>query len=95
MDLRDSRVYSLRRAPSAKLKEVKMQTRTKKELKQHIPEINLLLDSTLVLQQARLIAQNSKDTELLYLLDMIAIQIVESINRHISDHEINKLLLPN
>lgn len=52
-----------------------------KDWKEHASEIDLLLDSTLTVLQARAIAQTLQNTELLRLLDLTTAQIHESINR--------------
>jgi hypothetical protein len=46
-------------------------------------EFDLLVDGTLVLQRARVIARAVRDIELLYLVDMAAIKVSESLNRQL------------
>jgi hypothetical protein len=46
-------------------------------------KFGLLLDTLIILQQSRVIAQNLQDAVLLHLIDMAMLQIDESINRHL------------
>jgi hypothetical protein len=46
-------------------------------------EFELLVDGTLALQRARVIARTMRDRELLYLVDMAAIKVGESLNRQL------------
>jgi hypothetical protein len=46
------------------------------------------LDGTLALQRVRTIAQDMRNIELLYFVDMAALNVSESLNRHLSLHVI-------
>jgi hypothetical protein len=46
-------------------------------------EFELLVDGTIALQRARVIARAVRDIELLYLVDMAAIKVSESLNRQL------------